>query len=54
MQIQLANPLPYDLEELNLVEYKNLNLRWRNWQTVKDSCADYATLIFDKIVGLEN
>jgi hypothetical protein len=54
MQIQLANPLPYDLEELNLAEYKNLNLRWRNWQTVKGSCADYAMLIFDQIVGLEN
>ena len=53
MQIQLANPLPYDLEELNLAEYKNLDPRWHNWQTVKAACADYATLIFDHIVGLE-
>ncbi len=52
LQIQLAQPLPYDLEELNLAEYKNLDARWRNWQTVKAACADYATLIFDSIVGL--
>jgi len=54
LQIQLANPLPYDLEELNLAEYKNLDLRWRDWQTVKSVCADCATLIFDHIVGLED
>ena len=53
LQIQLANPLPYDLEELNLDEYKNLEERWRNWQTVKAACADCATLIFDSIVGLD-
>jgi len=54
LQIQLANPLPYDLEELNLAEYKNLDARWRNWQTVKTTCADCATVIFDHIVGLED
>ncbi|HOU12825.1 MAG TPA: hypothetical protein PKZ84_06885 [Anaerolineae bacterium] len=53
LQIQLSNPLPYDLEELNLAEYKNLDPRWRDWQTVKATCADCATLIFDGIVGLE-
>jgi len=54
LQIQLAQPLPYDLEEHNLVEYKNLDPRWCNWQTVKAVCADYAVLIFDKIIGLED
>lgn len=54
LQIQLANPLPYDLEELNLAEYKNLDPRWCNWQTVKAACVDDATLIFDRIVGLED
>jgi hypothetical protein len=53
LQIQLANPLPYDLEELNLAEYKNLDARWHNWQTVKAACADCATLIFDHILGAE-
>jgi len=54
LQVQLANPLPYDLEELNLAEYKNLDPRWRNWQTVKAVCANTAVLIFDHIVGLED
>lgn len=54
LQIQLANPLPYDLEELNLAEYKNLDPRWRDWQAVKAMCTDCATLIFDHIVGVED
>jgi hypothetical protein len=41
-----------DIEYLG--EYKNLDPRWRNWQTVKAVCADCATLIFDHIVGLED
>ena len=51
LQIQLAQPLPYDLEELDLDEYKNLAQRWRNWENVKATCVDTATLIFDHIVG---
>jgi len=53
LQIQLANPLPYDLEELGLAEYKNLDPHWQNWETVKTACAGFATLIFDRIVGLD-
>jgi hypothetical protein len=53
LQIQLANPLPYDLEEMNLTEYKHLDPRWHNWQAVKAVCVDCATLIFDRIVALE-
>ena len=54
LQVQLANPLPYDLEEQNLAEYKNLDARWCDWRTVKTVCVDTATLIFDHIVGLED
>jgi hypothetical protein len=53
LQIQLANPLPYDLEELNLAEYRNLDPRWNNWETVKIACLALAVLIFDRIIGLE-
>jgi hypothetical protein len=53
LQIQLAQPLPYDLEELNLSEYKNLASRWTDWLNVKASCVEVATVIFDKIVGLD-
>jgi hypothetical protein len=49
LQIQLAQPLPYDLEELSLAEYKNLDPRWQNWEVVKSACAGYAILLFDKM-----
>jgi len=52
LQIQLANPLPYDLEELNLAEYKNLAPRWHDWQAVRAACVHVAILIFDHIVGV--
>ena len=54
LQIQLAQPLPYDLEEHHLAEYKNLDPRWHQWQTVRNVCMEYATIIFDRIVGLQS
>jgi hypothetical protein len=51
LQIQLANPLPYDLEEVSLEEYKNLDQRWHDWQSVVKVCVRCATLIFDRIIG---
>lgn len=53
LQIQLANPLPYDLEEMRLSEYKHLDPRWHDWDRVRAACADCATLIFDRITGLD-
>ncbi len=53
LQIQLAEPLPYDFDAVELSEYKNLAARWHNWSTVKDACIHYALLIFDRILGLE-
>ncbi len=53
LQVQLANPLPYDLEEQTLVEYKKLASRWTDWSAVIAVCRDCATLIFDHIVGVE-
>jgi len=51
LQIQLANPLPYDLEGLDLTEYKNLHPRWHDWSAVRAACVHYAILIFDRIIG---
>jgi len=53
LQVQLANALPYDLEETGLHEYKNLAPRWHDWKTVKAVCSHIATVIFDKICSLE-
>lgn len=53
LQIQLAQPLPYDLDEVNLTEYKNLDPRWHDWQDVRSASIHCAHLIFDRIIGLE-
>ena len=52
LQIQLANPLPYDLEGLDLSEYKYLHARWHDWSAVRAGCVHYSILIFDRIIGL--
>jgi hypothetical protein len=54
LQIQLANPLPYDLEETRLAEYKNLAPKWQNWQVVKDTCKHCATALFDRVATREH
>jgi len=54
LQIQLAMPLPYDLDEVDLAEYKLLAPEWHDWSAVQAACAACATLIFDRIVGCED
>lgn len=52
LQVQLANALPYDLKEAELDEYRNLQPRWQNWQTVKAACAQLAIRIFDRLCAM--
>lgn len=52
LQIQLGQPLPYDLESMNLAEYKHLDLRWHAWPAVQAACVRCAELIFDQITGV--
>jgi hypothetical protein len=49
LQIQLANPLPYDLDDMlpGLPEYKHLAAKWHDWQAVKQACTDVALRIFE-------
>jgi len=54
LQIQLSLPLPYDLDAVNLAEYKHLETQWHDWSAVQAACAAFATLIFDRIVGCED
>lgn len=49
LQAQLASPMPYDLKETELGEYKNLERRWHDWAVVKTNCAHLATAIFDSV-----
>ncbi len=53
LQVQLASAVPYDLEDTELSEYKNLDPRWHDWDTVKAACAHIATVIFDRVCDLE-
>lgn len=54
LQIQLANPLPYDLEETMLAEYKQLQRRWQDWDVVKNACITIATIIFSALPNRQN
>ena len=46
LQAQLASPVPYDLDEVDLSEYKQLDERWHNWTLVKAVCRDTADDLF--------
>lgn len=52
LQVQLANALPYDLEETKLGEYKYLDPQWQDWRVVKAACAHLATVIFDRVCNM--
>jgi len=54
LQIQLANPLPYDLDATHLNEYKNLDPKWHDWTQVKTVCAHCATTVFDRVAELDD
>ena len=53
LQVQLANAVPYDLEETELGEYKNLDPRWHDWPAVRAACAHLSIVIFDRVCDLE-
>jgi len=44
---QLANAVPYDLEETTLSEYKNLNPQWQDWTRVQSECLRVSMFIFE-------
>ena len=52
LQAQLANPLPYDLEETDLREYRNLAPKWQDWSAVQAACAQTATAVFDHVCAM--
>ena len=52
LQIQLANPMPFDLEETNLAEYKGLDQRWQDWGAIQAVCASISRRLFDATSGI--
>lgn len=53
LQVQLANAMPYDLEETELSEYKSLSPNWHDWNTVKAACSHIATTLFDRVCEMD-
>ena len=49
LQAQLANPVPYDLEESTLAEYRHLDPKWHDWNAVKSTCARVANATFERV-----
>lgn len=49
LQAQLANPLPYDLDNTELSEYRHLAPRWHDWQAVKAECIRLADTTFNYV-----
>jgi hypothetical protein len=49
LQVQLARPLPYDLDETNLAEYRRLDAKWHDWQMVTYRCAAIAADVFRRL-----
>jgi hypothetical protein len=49
LQVQLANPMPYDLENTDLREYRRLHPTWHDWNRVKEICANIAVDLFKSL-----
>lgn len=49
LQVQLANPMPYDLENTDLTEYRKLHPKWHDWTRVKEICANIAVSLFERL-----
>ena len=49
LEVQLSNPMPYDLEDTDLSEYRKLHPRWHDWNHVKEICATIAVGLFGRL-----
>ena len=53
LQVQLADPLPYHLDETEPSESRNLDPRGHDWQAVRAACACLATVTFDRVCEMD-
>lgn len=49
LEVQLANPMPYDLDDTDLREYRKLHPKWHDWSSVKEICATIAVDLFKRL-----
>lgn len=45
---QFADPAPYDLSEVDLVHYRKLDVRWRDWGNVVQAARRLASEVMDR------
>ncbi|AVL71162.1 hypothetical protein CEQ07_06855 [Oligella urethralis] len=45
--LPLTNPLPYDLDDVDLSEYKSIADEWKNWEYVKEHAIKVSHWILD-------
>jgi hypothetical protein len=48
---QLADPAPYDLSDVDLLTYRALLPRWRDWAKVEEACGELARRMLDALAG---
>ena len=48
LQIQLSNPMPYDLDDVDLSEYKHLVPELQDWNHIKALCGNIAVKMFQE------
>lgn len=44
---QLAEPMPYDLSDVDLRRYRRLDARWQDWAEVEGACQRCSSAMFD-------
>lgn len=49
LQAQLASPQPFDLDEIELAEYKRLHERWHQWSAVVSQCQRVAVGLLNQL-----
>ena len=49
----LADPLPYDLDEVDLTAYRQLERRWADWRQVQTACAALSVQLLAAVVDEE-
>jgi hypothetical protein len=42
LMVQLSSPMPFDLSQTNLSEFKRLSSRWQDWSVIRKACAECA------------
>lgn len=49
---QLSEPTPYDLDATDLTEYRNLQVRWRDWQIIRNQCQAISVALMNHVAAI--